>query len=116
MLIFTVLPLFAAKKPDARSAYLQQMPAKYALESLDAFQSVGNGKAFIKMFHNEESVKVLIAVPEENMQIKFLMQGLKVYLDVAGKKTKSITYNSLESNGTKCLETCNKDRNPVSKE
>lgn len=88
LLVFPVFSIHAAKKPDAKSVYLQQMSSSNAIVSLTDFQSVEKGKALVKMFHNEESVQVQIAVPDESMQTKFLMQGLKVYLDISGKKSK----------------------------
>ena len=88
LLVFSGFSLFAAKKPDAKSVYLQQMSSVNAIVPLTDFHTVEKGKTLVKMFHNEESVQLQIAVPEENMQMKFLMQGLKVYLDISGKKKK----------------------------
>ena len=88
LLIFSGFSLFAAKKPDAKSVYLQQLTAENPETSLTNFSSVQKGKAFVKMFHNEENVKIQISVPDESMQTKFLMQGLKVYVDISGKKSK----------------------------
>ena len=86
--IFSGFSLFAAKKPDAKSVYLQQLTSENQVTSLADFSSVQKGKVFVKMFHNDENVKVQIVVPDESMQTKFLMQGLKVYVDISGKKSK----------------------------
>ena len=85
--VFSCFSVFAAKKPNPKSIYLQQLPAANTGGSLLEFQAVDKGKAFAKMFHNDESVQIQIAVSDENMQTKFLMQGLKVYIDIAGKKS-----------------------------
>lgn len=86
--VLTVFSLFAAKKPDAKSVYLEQLSATPAIESLHDFMSVDNDKAFIRMFHNDANLKVQIIVPDKGMQAKFLVQGLQVYLDISGKKGK----------------------------
>ena len=87
-LIFSGFSLHAAKKPDAKSVKLQQLSSATTTEASTDFIPVEKGKALVKMFHNEENVKVQIAVPDESMQLKFLMQGLNVYLDISGKKSK----------------------------
>ena len=80
--------LFAAKKPDAKSVYLQQLSSTPTIETLNDFTSVENDKVFIRMFHNEQNIKVQIVVPDKSMQAKFLMQGLQLFFDISGKKSK----------------------------
>ena len=84
--IFLGLSLFAAKKPDAKSVYLQQLSSSPAIETLDDFTSVAKEKVYIRMFHNDDHIKVQVVVPDRGMQAKFLMQGLQVFLDISGKK------------------------------
>ena len=87
-LVFSSFYLHAAKKPDAKSVTIEFLyPANIAELSTDFF-SVDKGKALVQMFHNDENVKVQIVVPDQSMQMKFLMQGLNVYLDISGKKSK----------------------------
>ena len=87
-LVFSGFSLYAAKKPDAKSVKLQQLSSANTTETSTDFIPVDKGKALVKMFHNDENVKVQIVVPDETMQLKFLMQGLNVYLDISGKKSK----------------------------
>ena len=86
--IFSGFSLYAAKKPDAKSVKLQHLSPANTLELSTDFKSVDKGKALVQMFHNAENVKVQIVVPDEDMQLKFLMQGLNVYIDISGKKSK----------------------------
>ena len=88
LFVFSGFSLFAAKKPDAKSAYFQNLSSVSTIESLTDFHPVEKGKVLVKMFHNDESIKVQVVVPDENMQTKFLMQGLNVFLDLSGKKSK----------------------------
>ena len=88
LFIFSGFSVFAAKKPDAKSVYLQDLTSVNVVESLTDFQSVQKGKVYVKMLHNAENVKVQIVAPDESMQTKFLMQGLKVFVDISGKKSK----------------------------
>jgi len=89
--VFFGLALFAAKKPDAKSVYLQQLSSSPAIEFFDDFTSLENGKAFIRMFHNDENIKIQVVVTEKGMQAKFLTQGLQVFIDISGKKGKKYT-------------------------
>ena len=87
-LFFSVFSVHAAKKTDAKSVKNEFLfPANVAELSTDFF-SIEKGKALVQMFHNDENVKVQIVVPEQSIQIKFLMQGLNVFIDISGKKSK----------------------------
>ena len=86
-LVFSV-SLYATKKTDGKSVKIQQLSSANKAELATDYVSVEKGKALVKMFHNDENVKVQIVVPDEDMQMKFLMQGLNVYLDISGKKSK----------------------------
>ena len=88
LFIFSGFSLFAAKKPDAQSVKVQNLSSANTTVSSSDFTSVENGKAFVRMFHNDENIKVQILVPDQSMQTKFFMQGLNVYLDISGKKSK----------------------------
>jgi len=88
LFVFSGFAIFAAKKPDAKSVRLQHLSAANTTETSADFTSVEKDKAFVRMFHNDESIKVQILVPDQSMQTKFLMQGLNVYLDISGKKSK----------------------------
>ena len=87
-LILNGFSVNATIKPDAKSIKLVQLSAATTTETSTDLIPVEKGKALVKMFHNDEFVKVQIAVPDESMQMKFIMQGLKVYLDISGKKSK----------------------------
>ena len=88
LFIFSVFTLSAAKKTDAKSVRIQNLSSANTPELSTDFTSVENGKAFVRMFHNEENIKVQILVSDPTMQTKFMMQGLNVYLDISGKKSK----------------------------
>ena len=88
LLVLSGFSLHAAKKPDAQSVKIQQLSSANTTELATDYLSVEKGKVLVKMFHNAENVKIQIVVPDESMQMKFLMQGLSVYLDIAGKKSK----------------------------
>ena len=88
LFIFSVFTLSAAKKTDAKSVRIQNLSSANTPELSTDFTSVENGKAFVRMFHNEENIKVQILVSDPTMQTKFMMQGLNVYLDISGKKKK----------------------------
>ena len=90
LFIFSGFSLYAAKKPDAKSVRVQDLSSANTTEASADFTSVEKGKAFVRMFHNDENIKVQILVPDQSMQIKFFMQGLNVYLDISGKKSKKI--------------------------
>jgi len=79
---------YATKKHDAKSVYLQNLSSVNTVESSRGFKSIQDEKVFVRMFHNEENVKVQIVVLDKSMQTKFLMQGLKVFVDTSGKKSK----------------------------
>ena len=88
LLVLSGFTLHAAKKPDAKSIKLQHLSSANTTELSTDYASVEKGKALVQMFHNNENVKVQIVVPDESMQMKFLMQGLNIYLDISGKKSK----------------------------
>ena len=88
LFVLSGFTLHAAKKPDANSLKLPELSSANTTELSTDYVSAEKGKVLVQMFHNDENVKVQILVPDESTKMKFLMQGLKVYLDISGKKSK----------------------------
>ena len=114
--VFFGLALFAAKKPDAKSVYLQQLSASPTIESFNDFTSLENGKAFIRMFHNDQNIKVQVVVPDKGMQAKFLMQGLQVFIDISGKKGKKYTVSFPKLDREQMRGAMQMQRQPIQRE
>jgi hypothetical protein len=114
--LFFGLILFAAKNPDAKSTYLSQLSSTPTIESFHDFLSLENGKAFIRMYHNDQNIKVQIVVPDKGMQAKFLTQGLQVYLDISGKKGKKYCISFSKVNREQMREGMQMVRQPMQRE
>ena len=69
---FSVFSLSAAKKTDSKSVRVQNLSSENTPELSADFLSVENDKAFVRMFHNAENIKVQILVSDQSMQTKFL--------------------------------------------